>query len=78
MGNPYIQLMRHDASLPLYVGADQIYNDELTENDLRLTSNQSTLTFKPLPTDDPRQRQPDITLAKATLNWEPKVPLATA
>ena len=33
------------------------------------------LTFKPLSTDDPRQGQPDITLAKAELDWDPKVPL---
>jgi nucleoside-diphosphate-sugar epimerase len=31
--------------------------------------------FQPLPADDPKQRQPDITLAKQTLGWEPKVPL---
>jgi UDP-glucuronate decarboxylase len=48
---------------------------ELAENVLRLTGGQSKLTFKPLPTDDPRQRQPDITLAKAKLDWEPKVRL---
>ena len=48
---------------------------ELAENVLRLTGSQSKLTFKPLPTDDPRQRQPDITLAKAELDWEPRVPL---
>jgi UDP-glucuronate decarboxylase len=29
--------------------------------------------FKPLPSDDPRQRQPDISLAKSTLDWQPKV-----
>lgn len=35
----------------------------------------SKLTFKPLPTDDPKQRQPDIELAKVKLGWEPKVTL---
>jgi len=48
---------------------------ELAENVLRLTGSRSKRTFKPLPTDDPRQRQPDITLAKAKLDWEPNVPL---
>ena len=48
---------------------------ELAENVLRLTGSKSKLTYKPLPTDDPRQRQPDITLGKAKLDWEPKVPL---
>ena len=48
---------------------------ELAENVLRLTDSKSKLTFKPLPTDDPRQRQPNITLAKEKLSWEPKVQL---
>ncbi|OGU20193.1 MAG: NAD-dependent dehydratase [Hydrogenophilales bacterium RIFOXYD1_FULL_62_11] len=48
---------------------------ELAENVLRLTNSKSKLTFKPLPTDDPRQRQPNITLAKEKLGWEPKVRL---
>ena len=46
---------------------------ELAESVLRLTGSKSKLTYKPLPTDDPRQRQPDITLAKAKLDWEPRV-----
>jgi UDP-glucuronate decarboxylase len=46
---------------------------ELAEIVIRLTSSKSKLTFKPLPTDDPKQRQPDITLAKEKLGWEPKV-----
>lgn len=48
---------------------------ELAEKILRLTSSTSKLVFKPLPQDDPRQRQPNITLAKEKLGWEPKVPL---
>jgi UDP-glucuronate decarboxylase len=32
--------------------------------------------YRPLPSDDPKRRKPDITLAKALLGWEPKVPLA--
>jgi UDP-glucuronate decarboxylase len=48
---------------------------ELAENVLRLTDSKSKLTFKPLPADDPRQRQPNITLAKENLGWEPKVQL---
>lgn len=48
---------------------------ELAENVLRLTDSKSKLTFKPLPTDDPRQRQPNIALAKEKLGWEPKVQL---
>jgi len=46
---------------------------ELAEKVLKLVGGKSKLTFHPLPADDPRQRQPDITLAKSQLNWEPKV-----
>jgi UDP-glucuronate decarboxylase len=49
---------------------------ELAEMVLHMTASKSKLIFKPLPSDDPRQRQPDITKAKATLNWEPAVTLA--
>lgn len=48
---------------------------ELAENVLRLVGSKSKLTFKPLPQDDPRQRQPDISLAKEKLGWQPKVNL---
>jgi len=47
----------------------------LAEKVLRLVGGHSKLTFHPLPEDDPKQRQPDITLAKTTLGWEPKVGL---
>ena len=47
----------------------------LAENVLSLTGSRSKLIFQPLPSDDPRQRQPDISLAKATIDWEPKVSL---
>jgi UDP-glucuronate decarboxylase len=48
---------------------------ELAEKVLRLTSSKSRLVHKPLPADDPKQRRPDISLAKAKLDWEPKVAL---
>lgn len=48
---------------------------ELAEKVLKLTDSKSKLVFKPLPSDDPRQRQPDISLAKEKLCWEPIVPL---
>jgi len=40
---------------------------------IKLTNSNSKIIYKPLPTDDPTQRKPDITLAKTKLNWEPKV-----
>ncbi len=48
---------------------------ELAEKVLRLTGSGSKLIFMPLPEDDPLQRQPDISLAKSTLGWEPTIPL---
>jgi UDP-glucuronate decarboxylase len=48
---------------------------ELAEQVIRLTGSSSKLVFHPLPADDPRQRQPDITLAKSALDWRPKVAL---
>ena len=48
---------------------------ELAEMVLRLTGSKSKLVRQPLPQDDPKQRQPDIGLAKSALGWEPKVSL---
>jgi UDP-glucuronate decarboxylase len=48
---------------------------ELAETIIRLTKSRSKLVFMPLPQDDPRQRRPDISLAKAALGWSPKVQL---
>jgi UDP-glucuronate decarboxylase len=48
---------------------------ELAEKVIDMTSSKSRISFKPLPHDDPKQRQPDITLAKKELNWEPKIKL---
>jgi len=48
---------------------------ELAENIIDLTGSASKMVFEPLPTDDPKQRQPDITLAKEKLGWEPTVSL---
>ena len=48
---------------------------ELAENVIEITNSDSKLVFEPLHADDPKQRQPDITLAKEKLGWEPAVPL---
>lgn len=48
---------------------------ELAQAVIELTGTKSKIVHKPLPQDDPKQRQPDITLAKKHLDWEPKVPL---
>ena len=49
---------------------------ELAEQVLKLTGSRSKVAHLPLPEDDPRQRKPDIGLARAKLGWEPKVPLS--
>ena len=48
---------------------------ELAELAIAMTGSKSELVFRPLPQDDPMQRQPDISLAKDRLGWEPSVPL---
>jgi UDP-glucuronate decarboxylase len=48
---------------------------ELAEKILKIAKSPSKLVYRPLPQDDPRQRRPDITLARDALDWEPKVPL---
>ena len=48
---------------------------ELAEKVLSLTGSRSRLVHQALPEDDPRQRQPDIALARSALDWQPKVSL---
>lgn len=48
---------------------------ELAEKIFQLTNSSSEIVFKPLPSDDPKQRRPDISLARNLLGWEPKVPV---
>jgi UDP-glucuronate decarboxylase len=48
---------------------------QLAETILKISGSKSKLVFEPLPADDPKQRQPNIELAKAKLGWEPKVNL---
>ena len=48
---------------------------QLAEMTIELTNSSSKLIFQPLPQDDPKRRRPDITKAKAILDWEPRTPL---
>jgi UDP-glucuronate decarboxylase len=50
---------------------------QLASKVIEITKSKSTLVFEPLPLDDPRQRRPDISLAKSLLGWEPKVSLGS-
>jgi UDP-glucuronate decarboxylase len=65
-----------DVTGPINIGNPTEFSmAELAELVLRGTGSKSKLTYEPLPEDDPRQRQPDITRAKSQLGWEPKVEL---
>ncbi len=62
---------------PVNIGnPDEFTMLELAEKVIELTGSKSKLKFMDLPQDDPTQRQPDITLAKKELNWEPNIKLA--
>lgn len=78
MTNAFEQLMNTPPEFngPMNLGNPSEFTIlELAEKVLSLTHSRSTLKYEPLPTDDPIQRQPDIQLAKETLNWEPQVTL---
>jgi UDP-glucuronate decarboxylase len=49
---------------------------ELADEVCRIVGQSVRVTYKPLPQDDPTQRQPDITRAREWLNWEPRIPLS--
>ena len=74
----FIRMMDSPAGFtgPVNMGnPDECTMLDLAERILRLTESSSKLVFKPLPADDPRQRQPDISLARDELGWGPKVSL---
>jgi nucleoside-diphosphate-sugar epimerase len=48
---------------------------EIAETIIRMTGSKSRIVYRELPTDDPKQRRPDITRARTLLNWEPRVQL---
>ena len=65
-----------DFTGPINLGNPEEYSMlQLAENVLRLIGGRSKLVHMPLPADDPRQRQPDISLAREKLDWTPRVPL---
>jgi UDP-glucuronate decarboxylase len=72
-----LMLTGEDCTGPINLGNNSEFTIlELAEKVISFTNSRSKLIFKPLPQDDPRQRQPDLSKAKALLNWEPKVALA--
>jgi UDP-glucuronate decarboxylase len=65
-----------DVTGPINVGNPGEFTiRELAEMTIELTNSSSKLVFQPLPQDDPKRRKPDITKAKAILDWEPRTPL---
>jgi UDP-glucuronate decarboxylase len=72
-----LMLTGEDCTGPINLGNNSEFTIlELAEKVISYTNSRSKLIFKPLPQDDPRQRQPELSKAKALLSWEPKVALA--
>jgi UDP-glucuronate decarboxylase len=73
----FVRMMEQDDTVgPVNLGnPGEFTMNELAEQVVRLTGSKSKVIYKPLPVDDPRQRQPDIALAREKLGWEPKVRL---
>lgn len=68
------RLLMSDYDMPVNVGnPSEITLKEFAEEVIKLTGTAQKIVYKPLPVDDPKQRQPDITKAKQILGWEPKV-----
>ncbi len=68
------RLLMSDYHLPVNIGnPDEITILQFAEEIIKLTGTDQKIIFKDLPKDDPKQRQPDITLAKSLLGWAPKV-----
>jgi nucleoside-diphosphate-sugar epimerase len=71
-----VRLYERGNSEPTNIGNPHEFTvQQLAERVLALTGSTSSITHRPLPTDDPRVRQPDITRARDTLGWEPGVGL---
>ena len=71
-----IRLMLSDTNDPVNIGNPvEMTIKQIAETIIRMTGAKSRIIYKPLPTDDPKQRRPDITRARTLLGWEPKVQL---
>lgn len=68
------RLLHSDYSNPVNIGnPDEITIGDFAEEIIKLTGTSQKVIYKELPTDDPKQRQPDISIARELLGWEPKV-----
>jgi dTDP-glucose 4,6-dehydratase len=71
-----VRLIRSKETGPMNIGNPrEMTLLEIAETIKALAKSRSKIVFKPLPVDDPKQRRPDITLARTKLKWEPKVPI---
>ena len=71
-----LRLAASDTNDPVNVGnPHELSIEEIARTIIRMTGSSSKLVFRPLPTDDPKVRRPDITRARTILGWEPKVKL---
>ncbi len=72
----FLRLSKSDEHLPVNIGnPDEFTILECAKSVLAVTGSKSEIKYEPLPPDDPKQRRPDITKAKALLGWEPKIKL---
>jgi dTDP-glucose 4,6-dehydratase len=71
-----LRLMQSGTNDPVNIGnPHELTIEEIARTIIRLIGSSSQIVYRPLPVDDPKQRQPDITRARTLLNWEPKVGL---
>ena len=74
----WVMVKGHDCSGPVKLGnPHELTILEIAEKIIAMTGSKSKLVFEPLPVDDPRRRQPDITFASKALDWSPKIDLET-
>ena len=74
----FLALLDGDITGPVNIGNPAEFTiRQLAEMVLEVTGSNSELVFEPLPVDDPTQRQPDLTLARSALGWEPEISLRT-
>jgi len=74
----FLRLSKSEEHFPVNIGNPNEFTIlECAQHVLRVTGSKSKISYQPLPQDDPKQRQPDITKARRLLGWEPKIDLET-
>jgi dTDP-glucose 4,6-dehydratase len=71
-----LRLMDSNTNDPVNIGnPHEVTIEQIARTIMKLVGSTSTLVYRPLPVDDPKQRKPDITRARTILGWEPRVNL---